>query len=170
VASWLGKLELLWTKERVMSRKFLPKITLSASDRLRLERLVCVAAAGDQPAVRFLLAEIGRAEIVPDGANELEMIVTMGSSVTYRLNWNSRAETRKLVYPEEYSSDRSHILVLSPLGAALIGLRSRSRMPYFTTEGWMYVVEAENVSRSMPNVIPTVPSHSRGVHEQWVRQ
>jgi hypothetical protein len=74
VASWLGKLELLWTKERVMSRKFLPKITLSASDRLRLERLVCVAAAGDQPAVRFLLAEIGRAEIVPDGANELEMI------------------------------------------------------------------------------------------------
>jgi regulator of nucleoside diphosphate kinase len=107
---------------------------------------------------------------VPDGANELEMIVTMGSSVTYRLNWNSRAETRKLVYPEEYSSDRSHILVLSPLGAALIGLRSRSRMPYFTTEGWMYVVEVENVSRSMPNVIPTVPSHSRGVHEQWVRQ
>jgi regulator of nucleoside diphosphate kinase len=140
-----------------VSRKFLPNVTLSASDRLRLERLVCVAPAGDQSAARLLLAEIGRAEIVPDDANDLELIVTMGSSVTYRLNWNSRAETRKLVYPEEYASERNHISVLSPLGAALIGLRPRSQMPYFTIEGWMYVVEVENVSRSKPNDVPLFP-------------
>jgi hypothetical protein len=48
-----------------VSRKFLPNVTLSASDRLRLERLVCVAPAGDQSAARFLLAEIGKCPMTP---------------------------------------------------------------------------------------------------------
>jgi hypothetical protein len=45
------------------------------------------------PTTDFPLAEIGRAEIVPDDADALEAIVTMGSSVRYRLKeftrWDS---------------------------------------------------------------------------------
>ena len=86
-----------------MASKFLPKITLSASDRLHLQRLASSAAAKRHPTADFLLAEIGRAEIIPDDADALEAIVTMGSSVRYRLNWNSPAVTRRLVYPEQYA-------------------------------------------------------------------
>lgn len=142
-------------QERVMSRNFLPKITLSVSGRLRLEQLIF--AAEDHPAARFLPSEISRAEIIPDDSDELESIVTMGSSVKYRLNWGSAADTRTLVYPEECATDRSHVSVLSPLGAALIGLRAGSRMPYLTIREWMHVVEVESVSRSAPNVAPLFP-------------
>jgi regulator of nucleoside diphosphate kinase len=120
-----------------MSRKFLPKITLSVSDRLRLEQLVSVVAAEDHPAVHFLLAEIRRAEIVPDDSDDLKSTVTKGSSIRYRLNCSSLTDARKLVYPEDYASDRSHVSVLSPLGAALIGLRAGSRMPTLARGGCM---------------------------------
>jgi regulator of nucleoside diphosphate kinase len=134
--------------------KFLPKISLSVSDRLGFEQLAFVAAAAHHQGARFPLEEIGRAEIIPDDADDLPAIVTMGSSVRYRLNWGSRAETRMLAYPEEYASNRSHFSVRSPLGAASIGLKPGSRMPYFTIEGWMHMVEVESVSRFAPNVIP----------------
>ena len=63
----------------------LPKIALPASDYPRLERLARVAAQqGDMDAM-FLMAEINRAEIVPDDAREIETIVTIGRWVTYRL-------------------------------------------------------------------------------------
>jgi hypothetical protein len=66
----------------------------------------------------------------------------------------SRAETRMLAYPEEFASNRSHFSPRSPLGAASICLKPGSRMPYFTIEGWMHMVEVESVSRFAPNVIP----------------
>jgi transcription elongation GreA/GreB family factor len=128
---------------RVVS-KFLPKISQSVSDRLGFEQLAFVAAAAHHRGARFPLEEIGRAEIIPDDADDLPAIVTMGSSVRYRLNWGSRAETRMLAYPEEYASNRSHFSVRSPLGAASIGLKPGSRMPYFTIEGWMHMVEADS--------------------------
>ena len=50
----------------------LPKITLPASDYPRLERLARVAAQqGDMDAMS-LMAEINRAEIVPDDARDIE--------------------------------------------------------------------------------------------------
>jgi regulator of nucleoside diphosphate kinase len=128
--------------------KFLPKISQSVSDRLGFEQLAFVAAAAHHQGARFPLEEIGRAEIIPDDADDLPAIVTMGSSVRYRLNWGSRAETRMLAYPE-YASNRSHFSVRSPLGAASIGLKPGSRMPYFTIGGWMHMVEVESDSRLM---------------------
>jgi regulator of nucleoside diphosphate kinase len=43
------------------------------------------------------------AEIVPDRAARLDSIVTMGSWVTFRIDWGFPRETRQLVYPEDYS-------------------------------------------------------------------
>jgi hypothetical protein len=105
---------LLRTKERVLSQKFLPKISLSVSDRRGFEQLAFIAAVAHHQGARFMLEEIGRAEIIPDDADDLPAIVTMGSSVRYRLNWGSRAEIRMLAYPEGYASNRSHFSVRSP--------------------------------------------------------
>jgi regulator of nucleoside diphosphate kinase len=135
-----------------MSHKLLPKITISASDRRHLQRLASTARGDAHPVAYFLAQELARAEIVPDDSNELELVVTMGSSVRYALNWGSLVAARKLVYPEEYAPDRCQVSVLSPLGAALIGLRVGSRMPY-SSGGWLHVVRVEDVSRSGSNVV-----------------
>ena len=105
-----------------MNNLSIPDVTLPASDHRRLERLAQVGAAQGDADARFLLSEINRAEIVPDRAARLDSIVTMGSWVTFWITWGFPRETKQLVYPEDYTSERTQIPVLSPLGAALVGL------------------------------------------------
>jgi regulator of nucleoside diphosphate kinase len=131
-------------------------VTIPASDHRRLERLAQIAAEqGDMDAL-FLMGEIDRAEVVPDLAARLDSVVTMGSWVTFWTNWERTRETRQLVYPEDYMSDQSQIPVLSPLGAALVGLKVGGEVPFFA-EGCTNVVRVENVSRRGPNDGVTLP-------------
>jgi regulator of nucleoside diphosphate kinase len=82
-----------------------PNVTLPASDHRRLERLAHVGANQGHVDARFLLSEINRAEVVPDRAARLDSVVTMGSWVTFWINWGFPRETRQLVYPEDYTSE-----------------------------------------------------------------
>ena len=128
-----------------MSKQFIPAITMSESDRRRLEKLARAAAAqGDRDAL-CLMSEINRAATVPDRAAQLDSIVTMGSWVTFWTNWGCPRETRQLVYPEDYRSEETHIPVLSPLGAALIGRKAGSQIPFFAA-GCTHIVNVERVS------------------------
>ena len=64
-----------------------------------------------------LTIEVYRAELVPDGAPDTELIARIGSRVNY---WTRRCMPRKtiqLVWPEDRNSGLGHISVLSPLGA-----------------------------------------------------
>ncbi len=139
-----------------MRNTSLPNVTIPASDHRRLERLARAAAKqGDRDAL-FLMGEIRRAEVVPDRAARLDSIVTMGSWVTFWTDWGFPRETRQLVYPEDYTSDETQIPVLSPLGAALVGLKVGSEVPFFAA-GRTNVVKIESVSRREPNdVIATL--------------
>ena len=74
----------------------------------------------------------------------------MGSWVTFWITWGFPRETRQLVYPEDYTSERTQIPVMSPLGAALVGLKVGSEIPFFTA-GSTNVVRIECVSRGDPN-------------------
>jgi len=143
-----------------MSHKFLPMIVVSASDRRRLGRLVSSAMSDGHSVASFLAQELARAEVVPDGSDELQSVVTMGSCVSYSLNWGSPVEPRKLIYPDEYAPDQFHVSILFPLGAALIGVKVGSRMPY-SNAGWMHVVRVESVKRPAPNVIRLLPPPGR---------
>ena len=134
----------------------LPAIALTASDYPRLEKLARIAAQqGDMDAM-FLLAEINRAEIAPDDAHDFELMVTIGSWVTYLTDWGIPRKTVQLVWPEDCRSDLAQISVLSSLGAALIGLRIGDQMPYFVM-GCMNVIRVESVNRSEPNIDPLAP-------------
>ncbi|MCP3395533.1 GreA/GreB family elongation factor [Bradyrhizobium sp. CCGB12] len=133
-----------------MSIPSIPEVTLSVSEHRRLERLARVGAAQGDVDARFLLSEIRRAEIVPDPAARLDSIVTMGSWVTFWINWGFARETRQLVYPEDYASERTQIPVMSPLGAALVGLKVGSEIPFFTG-GRTNLVRIEGVSRTHAN-------------------
>lgn len=131
----------------------LPAIALTASDYPRLEKLARIAAQrGDMDAM-FLLAEINRAEIVPDHAHDMESMVTIGSWVTYLTDWGIPRKTVQLVWPEDRRSDLARISVLSGLGAALIGLRVGDQMPYFVM-GCMNVIRVEGVKRYTDPLAP----------------
>lgn len=140
-------------RRSAVSNRFRPAITVPASDRRRLEELARAAAEQGDTDALSLMGEINRAKIVSNRADGLEPIVTMGSWVTYWTDWGFPRETRRLVYPEKYTSDGTQIPVLSPLGVALIGLKVGSRMPFFAA-GRTHIVSVERVSRTEPNVIP----------------
>ena len=134
-----------------MPNVFLPSVTIPASDFPRLKQLAWVAAErGSDTDARFLMSEIKRAEVVPDRAARLDSIVTMGSWMTFWTNWGVPRETRQLVYPEDYTSDQTQIHVLSPLGAALVGLKVGSEIPFFAA-GCTNIVRIESVSRRKPD-------------------
>jgi len=128
----------------------IPDIALPASDHRRLERLARMGADQGDVDARFLLSEINRAAIVPDGAARLDSIVTMGSWVTFWIAWGVPRATRQLVYPDDFTSERTQVPVMSPLGAALLGLKVGSEIPYFTA-GRTNFVRIEGVSRGDPN-------------------
>ena len=133
-----------------MNKPSIPDVTLPASDYRRLERLARISADQGDVDARCLLSELNRAEIVPDCAARLDSVVTMGSCVTFWIICGFPRETRRLVYPEDYTSERTQIAVMSPLGAALVGLKVGSEIPFFTA-GRTNIVRIERVSRGGPN-------------------
>jgi len=133
-----------------VNNRSIPNVTLPASDHRRLQRLARVGADQADVDAHFLLSEIKRAEVVPDRAARLDSIVTMGSWVTFWITWGVPRETRQLVYPEDYTSERTQISVMSALGAALVGLKVGSEIPFFTA-GRTNIVRIERVSRGDPN-------------------
>jgi regulator of nucleoside diphosphate kinase len=133
-----------------MPNIFLPTLTIPTSDLPRLKKLARIAAERDgDPDALFLMGEIKRAEVVPRAAR-LDSIVTMGSWVTFWTNWAYPREIRQLVYPEDYTSEKTQISVLSPLGAALVGLKVGSEFPFFAA-GCTNIVNIDSVGRRKPN-------------------
>ena len=99
----------------------LPPITLTAGECDRLRRLVDAAANSSPQAVAYLTREIERAEIV-DPTHLCNGVVQMGSSVEFRDESTMKVRTVTLVYPNDADVDAGKISVLTPIGAALIGL------------------------------------------------
>lgn len=73
-----------------------------------------------------------------------------------RIDWGFAVEVKRLVYPEDYASRRNEISVLSPLGAALLGLQAGSRMLFQELNRATHVVSVESVDRIAP-VVPLFP-------------
>ncbi len=116
-----------------MLRKELPPIVVSGIDLDRLERLVAAAGAAS-PTADFLAREIARASIAPSGF-QLRGVVTMGSEVEFRDDATGRSRTVNLVYPDQADLDDGRLSVLSPVGAALIGLSVGQSIEWQTPAG-----------------------------------
>lgn len=134
----------------------LPDIVIPVSERDRLQCLAHNAASERHPVAAFLAAELARAATVPSDGGDMAAVVMMGSWVKYRLDWGFPVEVKRLVYPEDYTSRRNEVSVLSPVGAALLGLRAGSRMPFQGADGRPHVVSVECVDRIAP-VVPLFP-------------
>jgi regulator of nucleoside diphosphate kinase len=114
----------------------LPPISMDPTDIDRLRKLAD-AAAGKYPEISdFLAREIERATILPEAA-PCPGLVTMKSSVTFRDDISGQTRAIVLVYPEEADIDAARISILTPIGAALIGLSEGQTIEFQTpTGGW----------------------------------
>ena len=98
----------------------LPPIAMLAGERDRLRQLAH-AALDQLPAAEFLAQEVERAEIVEE-TQKREDLVTMGSQLEFRDEVTGQVRRVTLVYPHEADVLSGRISVLTPIGAALIGL------------------------------------------------
>ncbi len=124
-----------------------PMVTIADSEFDRLDALAWAGGLSENPVAEFLAAELDRAVIRPADAIGPN-VVRMNSRVAFRIGDRPGVEVRTLVYPEVYAqqADRNDYLsVMTPLGAALIGLRVGSRISYETGNGTQQDVTVEAV-------------------------
>jgi regulator of nucleoside diphosphate kinase len=115
-------------------RTALPPITLTSVDADRLERLIAAAEATFPRTADFLARELGRATVV-DPAARPAGVIAMGSKVTFRDEASAEERTLTLVYPEDANLEAGKISVLSPIGAALLGLSAGQSIEWQTPAG-----------------------------------
>jgi regulator of nucleoside diphosphate kinase len=122
----------------------LPPIIIARRDHARLERLAANAMRERHPVSRFLISEIQRA-VVCDANKMPPGVAGLNGWVTYRVDGSRQTESKILVCPDEFRSAQLNLSVLSPLGAAVLGMRAGDCMKFFSIGGGLHVVLVESV-------------------------
>ncbi len=112
-------------------RRRLPPVALTASDVEVLDGLL--ASGTPTPARSLLEAELSRAAVVSDAA--ARGAARLGDWVEYRADDDGPARRVQLVLPAAADIDQSRVSVLSPVGAALIGLKAGARFGWTDARG-----------------------------------
>jgi regulator of nucleoside diphosphate kinase len=117
-----------------LTRETLPPITLTPEDCGRLSRLADAGMAAFPQAAAFLGREVDRAH-VSTNPQSLMGLVRMGSRVEFRDDVTGHIRIVTLVYPEAADISAGRISVLTPVGAALIGLSVGQSIEWQTPSG-----------------------------------
>lgn len=120
-----------------------PAITMTESDHERLTRLADSFASRNAAVADQLFAELDRARVVADG--ELRRgVVRMGSTLRFTTDaGEDRIVT--LVFPNEADIAEGKISVLTPIGAALIGLSAGQSIDWTARDGRVQRLTVESV-------------------------
>ncbi|GLI23138.1 regulator of nucleoside diphosphate kinase [Xanthobacter flavus] len=119
-------------------RARLPALVLNRDDHERLTGLATAALDRIPDVAEELLSELERARLVsPDRtpANSVQM----GATVTYRSADSTR--TVRLVYPEDADIADGKVSVMTPIGAALIGLSENQSISWTARDGRRHELE-----------------------------
>lgn len=103
----------------VTARK--PRIRMIADEADRLTDLALTAQAHMPELCDRLLSEIERAQTAPLDKIGAE-VVTMGAHVIYADETSGQSRAVQLVYPGQADIEAGRVSILTPVGAALIGL------------------------------------------------
>jgi regulator of nucleoside diphosphate kinase len=122
-----------------------PRIVIAAGEHTLLMNLAEKAIRQDSPIGDYLAEELSRAFIVPDDSCAAN-VVRMGSAVTYRDDTTSRVRKVTLVYPHDADVDQHRISVLTPIGAALIGMSTAQSIQWPSPAGEMKSLTVLDVS------------------------
>ena len=111
-----------------------PTIILSSEDYERLAVLAHAARKRMPDLADEFADEIGRAHVLAKGKHP-QHIVCMNSEVEFRDDTTGKVQTVTLVYPEPADISQRKVSVLTPVGTALIGLRSGHSISWETPNG-----------------------------------
>ena len=125
----------------------LPSITLRPADFTRLDQLTVAAEHALPEVAEFLGRELDRAKVERSVARD---VVTMGSRVLFRDDADQEHDVT-LVYPEEANMEKGRLSVLTPVGAALIGLSTGQSIRWRTRNGEERTLTVLGVSQAPPD-------------------
>lgn len=124
----------------------LPEITLNKHDFARLDQLLGALGGGRlSKTADFLLQELSRAKVL-DGAEIGRGTVAMHARVLFRDEDSGRTRSVVLVYPTERNLSEDALSVLTPLGAALIGIAEGGSIEFEGLDGAHRRVTVVNVT------------------------
>lgn len=98
-----------------------PKIMISSFDAERLDMLLESLPQNAFPGRDDLEAELARAEVV-DPEDMPPTVVTMNSTVRFKVESSTEEFCLTLVYPRDVDTSGEKISILAPVGSALLGL------------------------------------------------
>lgn len=131
-----------------MSRSSFPMVQIERQDHQRLKEIARTAERDGHPTAPFLLAEIRRAQVFDSAL--VEETVGLNKQVSFRIDFGP-TRRRLFVLPDHYSNSELEVSVLSPVGAAMLGLRKGDRMPYRDIFGALHFVTIMDVEPLRPN-------------------
>jgi len=132
-----------------------PEILLGEEDHRKLLVLALSGVGHTADAADDLLHELERARIRPDHAVPADT-VRMGSTVSYRTEDGGVRQVR-LVYPGAADISKGDVSVLTPVGTALLGLRTGQSITWTTRDGRRSVLTILQVINP-PEPDPDFPS------------
>lgn len=122
-----------------------PKIIVGEIDHVRLTGLATTALERVPEVAEELLAEMDRAKVVAPRKLPAD-VVRMGSFVTFDSD-SAQHRRVQLVYPGEADIEHGRISVLTPIGAALIGLAAGQSIAWTARDGKKHVLTVTAVEQ-----------------------
>jgi regulator of nucleoside diphosphate kinase len=110
-----------------------PQIILADDEYRRLTILALSGALHSPDEADSLIHELERANIVPEGAVPPD-VVQMGSVVFYRTTSGDHRSVQ-LVFPKDADIGAGKISIMTPVGVALIGMRTGQSITWLTRDG-----------------------------------
>jgi len=111
-----------------------PPIAIDATHLARLSALSSLTSGPMMEVCEYLREELDRAHILP--AEKLRPdIVSLGSQVEFRDEQTGKVQEIILVYPFDADISRRRVSVLTPVGAALLGLSVNHTISFHTRTG-----------------------------------
>jgi regulator of nucleoside diphosphate kinase len=125
------------------NRRRKPPITICRSDHAALARLAEAIAERNPAVSEELAAELERARVVADDRLKAD-VVRMGSTLRYVTD-SGEDRTVTLVYPAEADIAAGKVSILTPIGAALIGLSAGQSIDWEARDGRIHRLTVESV-------------------------
>ena len=123
----------------------LPRILISKAEEKRLTAIATAASQRVPEASAALLSELERADVLPETAMPAD-VVRIGSIIEFEVDDGRRLKVQ-LVLPENADINAGRISVLTPVGAALIGLSPSQVMEWSGNDDKERVLTVLAVSR-----------------------
>ena len=124
----------------------LPRILISNIEESRLTAIATAASQSQPEVAATLLGELERADVVPDSAMPSD-VIRIGSIIEFEVDDGRRLKVQ-LALPKNADIVAGRISVLTPVGAALIGLSPGQLMKWTGNDGKERVLKVLAVSRA----------------------